>query len=148
MTEIERILIRIGRGAPLAYRVLSAEEQAWRGRYLLMVVAVGASPTFAWANALAPDVNGSAKAIKDTVRAVLDDVLIDQCPTTNDRLGRRPGLNLVGPKAATKVEPALPIDDVAAGCGACDDPTDNFTRRWIAKPVQVRHSPATVADAR
>lgn len=43
-----------------------------------MVAAVGASPTFAGANALAPAVDGSAKAIKDIVRAVLDDMLIDQ----------------------------------------------------------------------
>ena len=98
MTDIERLLIRIGRGAPLAYRALSAEERAWRGRYLLMVAAVGASPTFAWANALAPVVNDSTTDIRAIVRAVPDEVLIDQIHRTGVR-----------------IEDLLPYDEEPAG---------------------------------
>lgn len=37
---------------PAAYTNLPPDEQAWRGRYFLMVYAMDASEEFAWANAL------------------------------------------------------------------------------------------------
>jgi hypothetical protein len=38
-----------------------------------MVAAMGASPAFAWANALAPDIGGTADEIRTLVASVSDD---------------------------------------------------------------------------
>lgn len=52
------------RRGPLAYRALPPRERAWRGRYMLMVASLGASPALAWAAALAArDEDGTAVGI-------------------------------------------------------------------------------------
>jgi hypothetical protein len=75
MTEIDLILERLAQLGPMAYRALDPTEQAWRGRYLLMVAAIGASPVFAWANALARDVDGSAAAMMQLVERTTDKMI-------------------------------------------------------------------------
>lgn len=47
-------LAALARRGSLVYRAMPREEQAWRGRYLLMAACLGASPVLAWAAALTP----------------------------------------------------------------------------------------------
>ncbi len=75
MTEIDRILEHLALNGPVAFRALDPTERAWRGRYLLMVAAMGASPIFAWANALASDVDGSDQTTIELVASASDDVI-------------------------------------------------------------------------
>src|SRR2546425_5277742 len=63
MTEIDERLDQLAMKGPYSYRILPPDERAWRGRYLFMVAALGASPIFAWANALAPDELGSTQSL-------------------------------------------------------------------------------------
>lgn len=53
--DIEAILRALAAHGPLPYQALPADEQTWRGRYLLMAAAVSRSAAFAWANALAAE---------------------------------------------------------------------------------------------
>ena len=52
---LEPWLAALAARGPLPYQALAVDEQAWRGRYFLMVVTMGASPAFGWVNALAAD---------------------------------------------------------------------------------------------
>jgi hypothetical protein len=52
---LDAILAALAERGPLAYQRLPPDERARRGRYLLMVVSMGASGAFGWANALLDD---------------------------------------------------------------------------------------------
>lgn len=77
MTEIDALIRRLATDGPLAFRAYPAAEQAWRGRLVLMVSCVGASPAYAWALALAPDVDGSDVERQAIVADVPDQDLVD-----------------------------------------------------------------------
>ena len=53
MSELDRAIEHLERCGPLAFSNLPSNERRWRGRYALMVLAIGGSPAYAWANALA-----------------------------------------------------------------------------------------------
>ena len=74
---LDRVVAELAARGPLAFRALPADEQAWRGRYLLMVATMGASPAFAWANALAP-VSGDTEDARTLVAATPDDWILDE----------------------------------------------------------------------
>lgn len=74
---LDRVVAELAARGPLAFRALSAEEQAWRGRYLLMVAGIGASPAFAWANAMAP-MSSDAEDVRTLVAATPDDRILDE----------------------------------------------------------------------
>ena len=76
----------VARG-PLAFRALPAEEQAWRGRYLLMVAGMGASPAFAWANAMAA-VSDDDQDVRTLVAATPDDRILDEIGGESVDLGQ------------------------------------------------------------
>jgi hypothetical protein len=69
--ELAAILDRLAERGPLAYRLLSPEERAWRGRYALMVASIGASALIAWAAALDP-VDRSARQARVLVEGTSD----------------------------------------------------------------------------
>lgn len=56
VSDLDRAIEHLERCGPLAFRNLPPTERSWRGRYALMVLAMGASPAYAWANALAREV--------------------------------------------------------------------------------------------
>jgi hypothetical protein len=74
---LDRVVAELAARGPLAFRALPADEQAWRGRYLLMVAGMGASPEFAWANAMAP-VAADAEDVRTLVAATPDDRILDE----------------------------------------------------------------------
>jgi hypothetical protein len=86
MTEIDGLLERLAHEGPRSYAALPPAERAWRGRYLLMVAALGASPIFAWANALAPDVDGSAAETRLLVKAASDAAITEAFRAANLRV--------------------------------------------------------------
>jgi hypothetical protein len=66
--EVQRLVDRLGGNGPITYRMLPPEERAWRGRYALMAMVVGASAPYAWANAMASGADGeAARALVGTV---------------------------------------------------------------------------------
>jgi hypothetical protein len=64
------------RGA-LPYQALPVREQACRGRNFLMVVTMGTSPAFAWANALSPQ-GADAQEVRSLVATTSDGRIIDE----------------------------------------------------------------------
>jgi hypothetical protein len=70
--QLEPILAVLASRGALAYQALPPAEQAWRGRYLMMVAAVSRSPVYAWANALAIE-GEAADAVRQLVTATPDE---------------------------------------------------------------------------
>ena len=76
MGDLDTLLRALDERGPLSYRAMPREERSWRGRYALMVAAMGASPAFVWANALAPDFGGSAQVIRALVEETSDSAIL------------------------------------------------------------------------
>ncbi|TAL06503.1 MAG: hypothetical protein EPO00_10950 [Chloroflexota bacterium] len=77
MTDVDALVRRLASAGPRGFRDYPGEEQAWRGRLALMAVCAGASPAYAWAIALAPDVGGSDVEGQRAVADVSDDDLAE-----------------------------------------------------------------------
>jgi hypothetical protein len=75
--SLDRILVALAERGPLSYQALPPQERAWRGRYLLMAVAMGASPAFGWANALFDDPDGNLD-VQALVAATPDTRIADE----------------------------------------------------------------------
>jgi hypothetical protein len=68
---LDAALDALAERGPLAYQRLPPGERAWRGRYLLMVVSMGASGVFGWENALNDDPVAAAE-VRELVAATSD----------------------------------------------------------------------------
>jgi hypothetical protein len=68
MTDLERVLELLDSRGPAMFRRMPTDERSWRGRYLLMSVAVGCSAPYAWFNTLSGDETDArqARALVDT----------------------------------------------------------------------------------